>query len=403
MSVSSGDSGNAGGEARDASRSLLLCLSRASLSASAQDRASQLLDGPVDWSQLLLWARLHQVIALVTQNLTKYGLENCVPPQVWTQMRQALHGIRFDLLVQFEQVSRVLAALDSAAVDVLVLKGYGLTDLLYGDLALRPSGDLDLLVRPDQIELACTVLKTIGIPPPPAEAFRFHLENGYHLPLAGAELAGRDLAVELHWDLGPRGLNALNLDEMWQRSQQFTVDGMTALRFSPEDMLLHLALHIRKHRFVGLRWLCDMADLARGFDGRLDWDYVLVNARHAGLETLLFTSLSSCVQLLEAPVPSYVLAWLQPSALRRRVLAMTLPGDPFDVPVAEDKAGWSRLAALEIVLLDKPDAMARELRYRLFPPSEALSGVAGADSSVGQRMSLYASRLAQRTATLLRR
>ncbi|MCB0240444.1 MAG: nucleotidyltransferase family protein, partial [Anaerolineae bacterium] len=126
MSVSSGDSGNAGGEARDASRSLLLCLSRASLSASAQDRASQLLDGPVDWSQLLLWARLHQVIALVTQNLTRYGLENCVPPQVWTQMRQALHGIRFDLLVQFEQVSRVLAALDSAAVDVLVLKGYGL-------------------------------------------------------------------------------------------------------------------------------------------------------------------------------------------------------------------------------------------------------------------------------------
>ena len=37
-------------------------------------------------------------------------------------------------------------------------------------------------------------------------------------------------------------------------------------RFMPEEQLLHLALHMRKHRYVGLRWLADVAELLRRFE-----------------------------------------------------------------------------------------------------------------------------------------
>ncbi|MEI2689163.1 MAG: nucleotidyltransferase family protein [Anaerolineae bacterium] len=81
-----------------------------------------------------------------------------------------------------------------------------------------------------------------------------------------------------------------------RRAERVQVAGQPVLRFSPEDMVLHLALHMRKHRYVGLRWLCDVAELLRRFDGPdaprpLDWQYIAGGARAAGLTVLLYIGL----------------------------------------------------------------------------------------------------------------
>ncbi len=70
-------------------------------------------------------------------------------------------------------------------------------------------------------------------------------------------------------------------------------------------------------------------------------------------------------------------------------------------PLEREDAGWTRLAPVEILLIDRPAAMARELGYRLLPPPEAVLGAEALGMSRGQRLAFQARRLLDRSATLV--
>ena len=276
--------------------------------------------------------------------------------------------------------------------------------LLYDDPIFRPSTDIDLLVRRDEVDAACSALERIGGRLPSRETVAVQLATSYDLPVMLPSAGGKAGLLELHWDLAPRGLFSLDLDAWRARSGEFRLEGLTARRFSPEDMLLHLALHMRKHRYVGLRWLCDVAELVRrSHAAALDWPYVLSTARTAGLRVLLYTSLQLAERLLQAPVDAGILRALEPSALRRSLLQSVLTQNALLMPVERDEAGWTQLAPAEILLLDRPGAMARELGYRLAPPQRGDAGRRGGRHDPQPAACLWRSPSANRTTTLFKR
>ena len=77
---------------------------------------------------------------------------------------------------------------DSAGLTLSVLKGPGLSQRLYGDMTLRHSKDLDLLVPPAQLWQACELLQAEGFTlldaPPLSEANQRLVQRHYwHLTL----------------------------------------------------------------------------------------------------------------------------------------------------------------------------------------------------------------------------
>jgi hypothetical protein len=364
-----------------------------------------MLAGPagVEWQRFADLAALHGVVSLVRRNLAALDARPCVPDPVWRAVDQASTQIAFDGMLRLRQMVEVLAVLYDARIEPIVLKGPALASLLYDDPIVRPSTDIDLLVRRDEVDRACAVVEGIGGKPSPEAVRTFQLVHGYDLQVILPAAAGKGGLLELHWDLAPRGLFAVDLDTWRSRSVEFALDGLVARRFSNEDMLLHLALHMRKHRYVGLRWLCDVAELVRRFGAALDWSYTVRTAQASGLQVLLYTSLQLADGLLGAPVDTAVLQELQPSAVRRRLLGSILSQDAVLTPVERDEAGWTRLASGEILLLDRPSAMARELRYRLAPPSEAMLGGEAAAMARGERLSYGLHRLARRAQVLFGR
>lgn len=384
---------------------LLLLLSRGALSERDRAVARQLLAAPagVEWQRFADLAALHGVVALVRRNLVALDARPDVPETAWRAVDQASTQIAFDGMLRLRQTAEVLAALHESGITSVILKGPALASLLYDDPIVRPSTDIDLLVRREEVDVACSAVERIGGLPPSAAVRAFQLANSYDLQVILPAAAGKPGLLELHWDLAPRGLFAVDLEAWRGRSVEFRLDGQAARRFSNEDMLLHLALHMRKHRYVGLRWLCDVGELVRRFGATLDWPYVVRIARPAGLQVLLYTSLQLAERLLDAPVDAAVLRELEPSAVRRRLLRSVLTQDALLTPVERDEAGWTQLASSEILLLDHPNAMARELRYRLAPPSEAVLGVEATAMTRSQRLAFGVHRLAGRTATLFKR
>lgn len=388
----------------DATTALLLALCRAHLTAADRQGIAELLAQPVEWPRLAELAKLHGVVSLARHNLAVMGASGQVPPSVWQDMQMAAAQVALDGMVRLQALRLAVPALQANGVQPILLKGYALAALLYPDPLLRPSADVDLLVQPEELPAACAALETIGGRLPSQSKIAFQRAHSYDLACTLFPLAGRPVLVELHWNLAPRGLLALDLDGWRERSQALALDGLNLRRLSSEDMLLHLALHMRKHRYVGLRWLNDVAELARrsaeyGESQPLDWGYVVAAARQAGMSVLLYTSLSLAQRLLSAPVPAEVLAAVRPSVVRRRLIQATLTQDLLLAPAEVGEAGWTRRAPMEVWLLDRPAAMARELRFRLLPPAEATPGAQAA----GRRAWFKARRLASRSATLLRR
>lgn len=388
---------------RETTDELLLALCAGDFGTAAQARIVGLLAQPVDWPRLGELAALHGVVGLARRRLAALQLQPTVPPDTWQAIDAAATQIAVDGMLALRETASMAAALDEAGIQPLLLKGQALADLLYDDPVIRPASDIDLLVERGEIEAAQRALAAIGYRPRSADWLRYQLAHGYHISLAREVWPGRAVLLELHWDLGGRGLFRYDLAAWRSRTETFMLSGVFAplQRFAPDDQLLHLALHMRKHRYMGLRWLVDVAALLSRFRDTLDWLYLTGTARQAGLATLLHTSLALAQRLLAAPVDAAALARLEPAAWRRKLIRSMLTDEALLAPLERQDAGWTRLAPVEVVLIDRPAAMTRELARRLLPPPEATFGADMPRMSRGQRLAFQARRLLHRGATMV--
>jgi len=89
------------------------------------------------------------------------------------------------------------------------------------------------------------------------------------------------------------------------------------LAFSPEDLLLHLCLHLGyQHSWnMGFRGLYDIAEVLRHFEGTLDWAVVRQIAEDWGAERVTWMALDLAEAMLGAPVPKAFMEALQPGSL----------------------------------------------------------------------------------------
>jgi hypothetical protein len=158
--------------------------------------------------------------------------------------------------------------LESARIDVVVLKGPVLAHTLYPDPSWRPFGDLDLLVRTRDWDRTTALLGTLGMRrrlPEPRPGFdkRFGKAAAF-IDRDGAE-------VDLHRTLtpGPFGL-WIDTDELVDRAVSFEIGGRRLRRLDDTAVLLHASMHASLGWRPPLLWtLRDVAESARS--GRVDW------------------------------------------------------------------------------------------------------------------------------------
>ena len=146
-------------------------------------------------------------------------------------------------------------------IDFLVFKGQVLTTLVSGDAWERPTSDLDVLIRPADLERAVDVLEHAGA---------VHLDRNWELmyDLVIGELhlvlpAGTSL--DLHWHLLVRetGRGSITPDHraLFDGSRLVGLDGTSVATFGKAQTLVYSCLHAvisGGHRLV---WLTDIEQL----------------------------------------------------------------------------------------------------------------------------------------------
>ena len=297
----------------------ILCLAaRTQLEASTEERLLELLRGPLNWERLWDQGHLHEVLPLVTMNLRRLQDQAAIPADWMGRAQRRFYATLLHNTTLADELLRVLAAFGDVGVDVLPVKGIVLAETLYGNLALRPATDLDVLVHPQDLPVARTALYALGLAHRPEPSFGA-LHHRYHDPQYYRQTAGGEVCLELHWALWEERFFHLETDVLWERAVVTRVHGVQQRILSPEDTLLHLSIH-RSRSPLRLRFVCDVAELLRRHSATLDWDYVLRQAHTAGARTALFVALALAQQLLDAPLPPHVLAQLGVSRIKWRLL-----------------------------------------------------------------------------------
>src|SRR5256714_9038363 len=113
-----------------------------------------------DWDALAREAVRHGVAALVHARLED---NDCGAPQAVRQVLKASH-LRTGLenLRLLTRLGSLLRRWQARGIDVIVLKGAHLAQSVYGDPALRPMGDADLLLRRADLDGASALLRESG-------------------------------------------------------------------------------------------------------------------------------------------------------------------------------------------------------------------------------------------------
>lgn len=99
-----------------------------------------------DWNEVVDAAAYHNLSPLLFKRLKQGGTWTCVPADAWERLRLAYFASANRNRRLYLQLRPLLAGLRTAGIPVIVLKGAYLAEAVYGDIALRPMGDVDLLV-----------------------------------------------------------------------------------------------------------------------------------------------------------------------------------------------------------------------------------------------------------------
>ena len=296
---------------KHAAREILLLCTTASISPARKEQISQLLAGTVDWEYMLNIAELHDVTPLIAYNILNNDLTGQVPKPYQEQLNKIHNGTLYRNVILSSELADVLSGFGKNGIAVISLKGTVLAEILYGNPGLRATADTDIMVQPQALPQAHSLLIEMGYKQ--LESSRPQEHPFHEVPYC--KQSTFSMFIELHWDLDDERLVSVPKDEIWRRAQQLRLQWGSPTVLSPEDTLLFLANQLIEH-FIPLKILGDITELLKKYEDTLDWDYILKSAHSWGTSTALYYSLKQAKNLLGAPVPADSLKVLEPGTWR---------------------------------------------------------------------------------------
>ena len=286
-----------------------LCLCSQWSPAALSRAAGMCAEAGFDWSSIVSVAEQEFVSPLMY-----HCLHNTidVPPEFLQRLHKSYLWWARRSMLCFHELPKVLLAYAESNIPVILLKGAALADALYGNIALRPLRDIDLLIPPQEVRHALRILEEQGYMVGDIEVHEsstFEYENELLLVKHGAT----EFFLELHWSLldSIHHQNVLDMDWFWHTAVPAEIAGHEARMLGPEAQILHLCSHLAlHHQSVGLLWFNDIAMALQGYGDNLNWDVLLERAKQYDLVRPLQEILSTVVDEWYIDLPEEELARL---------------------------------------------------------------------------------------------
>ncbi|GGE30415.1 hypothetical protein GCM10011391_06290 [Pullulanibacillus camelliae] len=253
----------------------------------------------IDWHGFVQLAVHHRVYPSLFERLqSDAGLP--IPHDVQEQLASYYKNNTFKMLYLAAEMEAIARLLEREGVHTLFLKGPILAQVLYNDLSLRTSSDLDVLIPFRHLEKVEHLLCATGYVK--HEYFQTVLNDWkwrhHHMTFYHTK---KKIKLEIHWRLHPGPGKEPSFAELWEKKQELKLSKTGIAFLGNEDLFLFLILHGARHGWSRLRWLVDLQKLMeQPMDGvRLQKLLKRFRATHIGGQVGILTD-----ALLKTTVPT---------------------------------------------------------------------------------------------------
>jgi hypothetical protein len=258
-----------------------------------------------------------------------------MPPDAAQSLRSAFEQNTGWNLALSAELCRLAKLFEEHEIAFVPLKGPALSQQLYGDLAMRCSGDLDWLVHTRDVLRVRNVLAARG----------YRVTSSLHWPCDSALLRCREaelslvdehsLSIDLHWQILPSYFaSAFDYEEVWQSLVSTEFCGRKIPLLCPEHLIHLLCAHGAKHGFERLGWICDVASCLIAFPN-LRWPEMLAASTRAGTMRELVLGLKIAEDLFGVSLPAMLPQDPAVEKLVRIVKNRMLAAAPIPIPESE--------------------------------------------------------------------
>lgn len=318
------------------------------------------------WDAILCASNRDNTTPLLYYTLNSFFSVVNVPDQIRKQLREAYLWSSARNIRAYQQLLNLVRAFAHERVSVILLKGAHLAELVYGNSALRPMEDLDLLVRVMDLKQVSELLDKMG--------YRAsHEDSGralQHLPRFTKE---NSLDIEVHFNIvDPPFSGRFDVSELWERARLDSIQGAGVLTLCPEDLLLHLCLHTSGHHCFdnGIMPFVDVSRALDRYENQIDWNKAVATATKWGAVRCMYLMLALTEKMVGLKVPQQVKEQIDqgPAGLAAVASAQDLVFEkaaPIAPNIARLFGAGSRSDKLRILV------------SRVFPPSEVMPALEG--------------------------
>lgn len=247
-------------------RLLALC-ARAEAHSKMDEQLYEFLKGFTSWADLPTQAELHGMGPLLWHHLHRLDIK--VPRDVQRSItglylrHRALNQAHTQILLE------VTALFKQAAIEVFVLKGLALAYEYYLDPALRPSSDIDLLLKKEDVYSALSLLEKAGYQTPARVDVKLSGEWIVDSPSRN----GLSVRIELHHSSDDE---FIGFDSP---PHELQISGQTICAPHFMDHLDYLIRHLVRHLFVAtntkplpLKWVADIVNVVERHAQEINWE-----------------------------------------------------------------------------------------------------------------------------------
>ena len=355
----------------------------------------------LDWERVVEIAVDNRLPTLLAGYLQLTGLDARLPPTARGRLAVAVKLFDYRTRLFTRALRQFLDHAAARGLPVVVLKGLWLSHKVYGKANSRPGGDVDLLLRRQDVGAALNILEYqmgYGRWWQPLLDDRYYARHHLHQQRCNP---GRGVWFEPHWRLDhPYTRLTVDYEAMLARTTAGELLGKPVRELAPADLLLTLVIHLVKHavylpatlhrpdlpRLIladgMLVYFLDVAELLQQRVDALDWPHLIELARESGAATMLGAVLRVCARYLGAPVPAEVLAALpveRPGPLSR-LLMQGVADQTLAAYAGRDQGRfWRFLAGWQETIIFRPIRLL-DFLHHLFPGADYLARRYGSHS-----------------------
>ncbi|MFC2100043.1 nucleotidyltransferase family protein [Candidatus Bipolaricaulota bacterium] len=208
--------------------------------------------------------------------------------------------------IRARRLEEAAARLASERIQTIALKGLALALQYYPDPATRVTGDIDVLIRREDVDRALQILAEQGWLPDPGRGSRLaqamQVAHGLHL------LGPDGDSLDLHWRIFLGAVEEEAYAGFWDRAVVIPHAASGALRaLGPADQVLHACVHgLKWSAMPSCRWVADVVMIVGAAGPALDWSQLVQSAREHRVDFRVGHALSYAADRFGVVVPEEV-------------------------------------------------------------------------------------------------